>query len=751
LRYYRTRHLVFAGTVALTSAILCAALLTGESLQQGLLRDLHARLGAVRSAVSLSEGLFPAALARRMPDTQAALLLKGELLTAAGALCANDAQIIGVAPGSDLSRPQTEGGGWLSAVPNSRAREVLPDGERALRFEKPSLFSAELPLGAVKEARMVRRAVQFAECPAASDNLLTSDFALRPASVPPVNVQVPYAQLAGQAGVPGQANLLVSSRPPEEFERDLSKALTPEDAGLVLEMTNGATVVKSQRVFLPQAVTEALAAAGLKAELATFHLADRFEAGNNETPDGVTTNGSAKKETPYGFVAALTPDGVWVPRDLKDDEIVVNAWLAETLGVSTNDTVTLGWRRFEAGGRLVSDTRAFRVRGVLSMDAAAAAKRSMPVFPGMAKVDSCAAWDVGLPMDAAKLNDPANEAYWKQWRETPKAFLTFAAGKACFGTFFGEAMSVRVAADEATVRRTLGSLTPAQAGFVVRPVWAEGLKAARGSTDFRMLFAGMAFVLMAAALLLSGLTLSLGLETRKSEVALFSALGWARGKVIRMLAAEWSVPLLLGALVGSVLGAVLARALVWSMACFWRDAFAGASMRFHFSLPVACWAAGASAVLTLGVLMRALSRFSRCSPVALWQGEGREACGGPRAADSGRRKTWESLLGGALAVAALTIMFVSPGGAAENGAFFGAGFLLMLSLLLFVKRAAMACHAGREVTGPVRAGVSRALQSPRRSAPVVILLAVGIFLTVGIVSMKHDPAAGCERSSSGSG
>jgi hypothetical protein len=34
---------------------------------------------------------------------------------------------------------------------------------------------------------------------------------------------------------------------------------------------------------------------------------------------------------------------------------------------------------------------------------------------------------------------------------------------------------------------------------------------------------------------------------------------------------------------------------------------------------------------------------------------------------------------------------------------------------------------------------------------VVILLAVGIFLTVGILSMKHDPAAGCERSSSGGG
>ena len=34
---------------------------------------------------------------------------------------------------------------------------------------------------------------------------------------------------------------------------------------------------------------------------------------------------------------------------------------------------------------------------------------------------------------------------------------------------------------------------------------------------------------------------------------------------------------------------------------------------------------------------------------------------------------------------------------------------------------------------------------------MVILLAAGTFLTVGILSMKHDPAAGCERPSSGSG
>jgi ABC-type lipoprotein release transport system permease subunit len=787
LRYYKARHLVFAGTVALTSAILCAALLTGESLRQGLRRDLNARLGSVRSAVYLPEGLFPAGLTQRLPETQAALLLKGELLTAEGEVCADKAQILGVASGGagSPSTPAAMGtpsavrgaeGGLLSAQLNGRASEVLPASQGAVRFEKPSLFSAELPLGTAKEARMVRRAVTLAaarladvqqgglgasDSPAALGdrglplgNLVRPDFALRPASVLPVNVMLPYGELAAAAGVPGRANLLVSSRQPKELEQALAKALEPEDAGLVLEATNGLTVVKSRRVFLPGSVPAALAAAGLKPSLATFHLADSFEAGTNTTP--------------YGFVAAVTPDPCFacVPGNLKDDEVVVSAWLAEALGVQTNETLTLRWRRFEAGGRLVADSRAFRVRAVIPNAAAAGAKAAMPVFPGLAGVDSCAAWDVGMPMDAEKLKDAANEAYWKQWRETPKAFLTFAAGKACFGTFFGEAMSVHVAADEATVRRALKGLTPAQAGFAVRPVWAEGLQAAQGSTDFRMLFAGMAFVLMVAALLLSALSLSLALETRKSEVALFSALGWSRGKVVRVLAAEWSVPLVLGAAAGGGLGAVLARVLVWSLGRFWREAFAGADMAFHFSWPTAGVAAGVSAVLTLAVLLKTVSRFAQCRPVELWQGVGRaDAEGAGRRTEGG--DLVQSVMGGLLAVAAMAVMVFSPSGSAANGVFFGAGFMLMLSLLLFVKTVGTAWFARvshaearrrgeksleyKGVAGPVQAGLCRALSVPRRSAPVVILLAVGTFLTVGILSMKHDPAAGCERPSSGSG
>ncbi len=731
LRYYGLRQALFAATAALTTAILSAALLTGDSLRRTLARGVAARLGTVRSAALRDAGPFPAALADRLPDTQAALLLNGELLTSGGGVCAGRAQILG-AGGGPAERAGADGV-WTAAL-NARGLALTPPGEAAIRFEKTRLLPAELPLGAARENRMVRRAIRAG--PAADGTLIPADFALWPGSVPPVNVRVPLEPLARAAGAPGMANLLLSTLAPRDLERALSATLTPEDAGLMLTPGDGpATLLKSRAVYLPRALPDVLARAGLRAEWATFHLADAFEA-----------NG---RSTPYGFVAGLTPGTGPVPRDLREDEVVLNAWLAEALGAGTNGTLTLRWRRFESGGRLVEDQRIFRVRAVIGMEEAAAVKTRMPSFPGLEGVDRCAAWDVGMPMDEEKLHDAANEAYWDAWRETPKAFLTYGAAKRGFGTLFGEAMSARVPAAADTVSQALRGLSPAQAGFAVRPVWEEGLRAAQGTTDFRLLFTGMACVLMIAALTLSGLSLALALETRKHEAALFRAVGWSRSRVAAALAAEWGVPLVAGAGAGAGLGAGLARALVWGLGRFWRDAFAGAETTFLFSWPAALSAAGIGLALTSAVMLRTVFRLTACSPVALWQDADT-----PPAPAAARRVLFENALGAALAAAALALLTAAArDSGSATGAFFGAGLLLMFSLLLFFRTLCARLRRAEApvITSPGAAGVSRTLVTPRRSTTVVLLLACGIFLTLGVLSMRQDPAAGCEHTWSGSG
>lgn len=735
LRFYGWRHLIFALTAALAAAILSAALSAGDSLQAGLQRDLRLRLGATRSAVILAEGLFPASLAERLGDSEASLLLQGELLDSSGVVCADKVNILGV---PELNAPTVVEPGSVGV--NSRAAEIvnsLGNGLWSYRFEKPSLFPVELPLGSVDEQRMERRAVSAVR--SISTALITPDFDPSPATVLPVNIQLPYSYLAAQADVEGMANLLLSRKSPTELTAALQQSLTTADLGLKDAFTNGISEVRSDRVFLPADFYHALAASGKICHWANFQLADEF----------VSTSGAS---TPYGFVGAMTPDNTLLPSGMLDTQIVINAWLAEALALDVGDELTMHWRRFEAGGQLVEKTQIFQVCKVLTMEQATAMKQSMPTIPGLAGVDSCADWNIGLPMEEEKLEDPANEAYWKEWRETPKAAVTFAAGTNLFGNYFGEAMSVRVQAEPGFIENLLRGIEPARLGFNVRPLWQEGVAAARGSTDFRGLFVGMAAILMISALVLAGLSLSLTLDSRKTEPALFSALGLSRVRVVTMICSEWLPSIACGAVAGGLAGSLLARALIWSLGRFWSDAVAGAQLAFYFSWKAVLLSALMTFVLLSLMLLRRVYKFAAAPPVEIMRQSGVLLV-----AEPGRAAALVSRVAGPLcAVGAIAIIILSSSSVEANGAFFGAGFLLMISMLLFIRGGADLWHTalgakGRGSSGPIKSGVVRALHSGSRGRALTILLATGVFLTIGMLAMKHDPAAGSELSSSGSG
>jgi len=735
LRFYKWRHLIFAFTAALAAAVLSAALSAGDSLQAGLQRDLRLRLGAVRSAVIFKEGLFPASLAQRVGDSEAALMLRGEILDTTGTVCADKVNILGVQESS--TSVATDPG---AVAVNSRAAEIVHSMGRGLwsyRFEKPSLFPVELPLGNSGDQKMERRVVSALRPVAAS--LITSDFDPSPATVLPVNIQVPYAYLAQQSGVEGMANLLLSRKSPEELLAALKTSLAATDVGLQVNFTNGLSEVKSAQVFLPDALCRSLRAAGVECRWANFHLADEL----------VSASGLS---TPYSFVGAVTPDSNLLPSGMSDDQIVINQWLADKLALKVGDDLTMKCRRFESGGQLIEKKQVFKICKILEMEQAAAVKKRMPAMPGLAGVDSCADWDIGMPMDEAKLKDPANEAYWKEWKETPKALITFLAGKDLFGSYFGEAMSVRVKGDPALVANLLRGVEPAELGFNVRALWQEGVAAARGSTDFRGLFVGMAFILMIAALILAGLSLSLTLDLRKTEPALFSALGITRGRVVTMISLEWIPAIAFGAIAGGLAGAALARSLIWSLSRFWSDAVAGAEIGFSFSWQAVLVSTLITFVLLALILIHHIYKYAASQPVEIMRQSGVPLITQPgRVAHFIRRMT-----GPVCAAGALVIIFLSGGSVQANGAFFGAGFLLMISMLFFIRSGAELWHAAassepRVIGGPLKSGVVRALQSGSRGRTLAILLATGVFLTIGMLAMKHDPAAGSELSSSGSG
>ena len=84
----------------------------------------------------------------------------------------------------------------------------------------------------------------------------------------------------------------------------------------------------------------------------------------------------------------------------------------------------------------------FRVYAVVPMEGPTADRSLLPDFPGIAKAESTANWEAGFPIDLAKIR-PKDEQYWKDYRGTPKAFVTLKAGQRMWANRFGDLTAVR--------------------------------------------------------------------------------------------------------------------------------------------------------------------------------------------------------------------------------------------------------------------------------------------------------------------
>ena len=110
---------------------------------------------------------------------------------------------------------------------------------------------------------------------------------------------------------------------------------------------------------------------------------------------------------------------------------------------------------------------------------------------------------------------PKDEEYWKQFRGTPKAFVTLAAGRRMWGNRFGDLTAMRFAGGsrEAIERGLLAKLDPAAIGLRFTPgSEEEALAGSAQSEDFGGLFLGFSFFLIASALILLGLLFQFGAD-----------------------------------------------------------------------------------------------------------------------------------------------------------------------------------------------------------------------------------------------
>jgi ABC-type lipoprotein release transport system permease subunit len=732
LRFYARGHLGTLLGVAVAAAILVGALAIGDCVRASL-RDLAlARIGRATFALASRDRFFRSALADSLPGAAAVLQLPGTAATPDQSARANHVQVLGVnenfwalaqtplvprfAPDSVL----------LNAALAAQLRAKTGD-TIILRAQKPSLLSLEAPISPRQD---VSTAMRLRVGGVVSDAQF-GRFGLQANQASPLNAFLPLSFLQAMAGQPGRANLLLAAGP----EPDLKQHWTLADAGLEWRDTPGGSELRTDRVFIDAAIVAAAPARERELVLTYFV---------NELRDG-------PRATPYSMVAAADPP--LVPADMTDQEIILNQWLAEDLQAGAGDELQLTYFVLDPAHRLLEKQSAFRVRGVAPMEGPTADRTLMPDFPGIAKAEKTQDWDAGFTINMQKIR-PKDEQYWKQYRGTPKAFVTLAAGRRMWGNHFGDVTAIRYPAGvsrPAVGRELLARLDPASIRLAFAPVRQQALAASSQSEDFGGLFIGFSFFLVVAALILLALLFHFGLEKRATEVGLLLAVGWRPAQVRRLLLLEGAVIAVAGSALGVAGGILYAKGILYGLVTLWRAAVADSPLQFHVTAPTLA-AGGLSGVLlsTLVIWLAVRAQAGRPPRELLEQGNELE-----REITGTRRRHWA---GWVALVCGLGAQGLVAGALAEHNtadveSFFSAGSLLLIS---GVAAAAvwLRALAGRAASRPLTLaglGVRGCARKRRRSLAVVALLAAGAFLIAAVQANKLDAARDSAQRSSGTG
>jgi putative ABC transport system permease protein len=787
LRFHFPAHLGVVLGAGVGAAVLCGALIIGDSMRFSLQESAVRRLGPAHYAMFTADRLVTSGLVDGIRDKLAsahdpsgtqpilsALTVPGTAARQDGTARVNNLQVLGV------DDAWVRNAGWLNptnaanAVKDppltndqlqrwregldiflnaTAARELNANvgDELVVRIRKPEFLGLD---AAISPRHDLSLALRFTVGPIVSDHKLGA-FSLTSGRAA-ANGFLPMTYLQAKLGLTNQLNLVLAGvvqifkRNPNQVESAqegvqtlnslVKNTCSLSDAQLDLFPVPGGLELRSSRIFLDDATVDAaLAIAPTNAVRLLTYLATMLRCGD--------------KAAPYSMVTAV--EGAYLPPQMRDDEMAVNEWLAEDLGVQTGALVAMSYFVVDAGSRLVERTNTFKVREIVPLSGAYADPTLMPDFPGVAKAESTHDWDAGFPL-TYKIREK-DEAYWKAHRGTPKAFITLAAGHRMWGNRFGNLSSIRFPLQEGALtatrsaeisERLLGKLEPAKLGLAFAPVRARALQSVGQSQDFGELFLGFSIFLVVSALLLVGLFFQLNLERRSAELGTLLALGFTASMLRRLLILEGLALAVLGSMIGVLGGLAFAKGMLWGLGTIWKSAV-GVDQVLAFHLAPRSPALGllASILASTLAIWLTLRKQVRRSVVRLLSGAHEET---PfKRSSRGRWLGYAALFfaGG------LVLWSLTSGRRTDPGIFFGVGCLMLcgglglaLNWLIYAGRAK---NMANFTLG--RLALRGSARRRKRSLATIALLACGSFLILAVGAFRQDAARDGRNRSSGTG
>ncbi|MDA1184535.1 MAG: FtsX-like permease family protein, partial [Acidobacteria bacterium] len=768
--YWRTNLAVVAG-VATAVAVLAGALLVGDSVR-GSLRDLVVqRLGRADHVV-VASGFFREAFSDRLASTEAfaatftgavpLIVVPGFVTDQESGRRVGQVRVYGVDDrfwhfhDVDAVAGPEDGEALLSPA-LAETLGTAQGGAVLVRVQRPSDFPLESVHGRKDDlGRTLRLTVRGV---VATEHL--GQFSLEAQQGEVRAAFVPLSQLQEELGVGSRANAILVAEAPGTVGGGVAalEALVRQEAALVdigldvrILPDRGVVSVGGETGLLDDTraavVAEAADDLGLQALPVFTYLANTLRLGDREIPYSLVTALDLDSLAPAvdGAVASALP--------LPDasSPIVLNQWAADELRAGTGDAVTMDYYLWEDPGQLVTRTAEFRVAGVVPVDAGD--RNLVPSYPGISDALSLVDWDPPFPVDLSRIR-PADEAYWDDYRTTPKAFISLADGQRLWRSRDGALTALRMVpgpgqslddARTAYADHLREIVDPLALGMAVRDVRAAGLAASRGATDFGAYFVYFSFFLVASALVLAALFFKLGVEQRSREVGLLRAVGFGPSDVRRLFLAEGVLLAIVGSAAGVLLAVGYAGLMMMGLRTWWVDAVGTDALTLHVSgISLAAGGLGgvATAVLCIWWTLRGLDTISERSLLA---GELEPA----RLADASHRSGWlagrEAPVAAILALAGVALMAVSTAGlVAPTGAFFGGGTLLLASTLLVcaaaLRRPVRNVLGGHGWWAVSRIGLRNTHHRPGRSVLSIAVIASATFLLISVDAFRRDGQA----------
>lgn len=769
------QYLLMIATIALAGGVVVASLIIGHSVRQSLRESAMMRIGRVDAGLVLGDRFVKQGFSQRFMElsgtrVSSVIMLPGSARANSNQPWRHDLQVMGVdetfwtfAPSGGEATPIPDGCCVINQALADTLGVQLGDTLK-LRVESPSLLPRDVPL---------TRIDLFGPTMDVTVSQILTDkqfghFSLRADQRTPLNIFINRKEMQQAALLDAEdaANVVLVSEGKNKqgatstdiasLNVSLSKSLTLADLDLVISKEQrDIWQLSSRRVFFDPALTAAAESTPQYQSTIYTYLVNRM-----------IKVGQIQPITPYSMVTAMDHASLtqafasFLPdQGLADNQIIINQWLADDLNLSSGDQIELTYFVLDSGRKLVEQSNQFEVAAVVPMEGLAADASLMPDFPD-------------APAEDARLSDwrpsfslkydvrPKDDAYWRELRGTPKAFITLQAGREIWQNRYGNATAIRYSQDlsrDQLEQSFLANVDPLSLGWRMANVRAQALAGAQGTLDFGMLFLSFSFFIVIAALLLTALLFALTMQQRTSELGLLSAIGLPPTTIHRLVLAEATWLALIGSAVALPVGIGFAELNLLAMATIWQDVVLATPISLHIpwqmSLTGACVVFIIS-IISVWLITRRMLKLPAAQALRGSQGQTTRQTSRPLLS-----KLWKSigilicLLG-----SAVLMMTADPSQAmAAAGAFFGAGALILVVGLLAVPLLTGAGandnkhHSTSHKFTRLSLTIRGLYRQPMRSMTSIALLAIGTFMIGGVASFQKPSTIDPRVTSSGTG